>query len=177
MDDHPDHRFRAAGRSWVFGDHINTDLMYPGASFTASAEERRALVFSMNRPGWSSLVREGDILVAGINFGTGSGRPGAQLLSELGIRGIVADSINGLFFRSCINYALPAMECRGVTELVTEGDELEVDFLDGTVVNASTGAALHDGSRIPPQLVDVIAAGGLIPHLEAAGYVETELPA
>ncbi|MFC4949082.1 3-isopropylmalate dehydratase [Pseudonocardia sp. GCM10023141] len=168
--------FRLTGRTWVFGDHVNTDLMYPGASFSATPEERRALVFSMNRPGWSALVREGDVLVAGINFGTGSGRPGAQLLRELGIGGVVAESINGLFFRSCVNYALPAMECPGVGALVTEGDVVDVDFLAGTVVNTASGARLENGSRIPSGLTEVIRVGGLLPHLEAAGYVEAELP-
>ncbi len=59
-----------AGRTWVFGDNINTDLMYPNTSFRATEEERRKLVFSANRPGWSTVVRQGDILVGGLNFGT-----------------------------------------------------------------------------------------------------------
>lgn len=163
------------GRSWVFGPHINTDLMFPTAAILASAEERRKLVFEAIRPGWHELVEEGDVIVAGANFGTGSGRPAAQVLKELGIRALVADSINGLFYRSCVNYALPAMECPGISTATKEGDVLEIDFTTGSVRNTRSSAVLA-GSPLPPFVADLILRGGLIPHLRSMGYVEDRLP-
>lgn len=160
-----------AGRTWVFGDNINTDLMYPNTSFRATEEERRKLVFSANRPGWSAEVRQGDILVGGLNFGTGSGRPGAKYMKELGVVALVAESINGLFLRNCVNYALPAMECPGVRGLLQEGEVLSVDFDSGEVRNVSTGAT-RKATILPPMLRDILQAGGILQILAKDGYID-----
>ena len=132
------------GRCWIFGDNVNTDLMYPNASFRASEEERRRLVFSANRPGWSSEVRQGDILIAGTNFGTGSARPGPKYFKDLGIAALLAESINGLFLRNCVNYALPAMECKGIATLAREGEVVAVDFGDAA---DARGVDIHGAAR------------------------------
>lgn len=160
-----------AGRTWVFGDNINTDLMYPNTSFRATEEERRKLVFSANRPGWSAEVRPGDILVGGVNFGTGSGRPGAKYMKELGVVALVAESINGLFLRNCVNYALPAMECPGVRGLLQEGEVLAVDFDSGEVRNVRSGAT-RKATVLPPMLRDILQAGGILQILAKDGYID-----
>lgn len=159
------------GRTWVFGDNINTDLMYPNTSFRASEEERRKLVFSANRPGWSSEVRQGDILVGGVNFGTGSGRPGAKYIKELGVVALIAESINGLFHRNCVNYALPAMECPGITSLLEEGDVISVDFASGLVKNTRTGET-RQAETLPPMLRDILEAGGILQILAKEGFID-----
>lgn len=164
------------GRVWCFGDHINTDLMYPTETFLVPHEERPYLVFESIRQGWSRRVKKGDIIVGGINFGTGSGRPAAELLKILGIRALVAESINGLFFRSCINYALPAMEVPGIAGFVQEGHRLKVDVSSGLVKNLTTDKCL-EGSVLPPPLLELIEDGGLIAQLRSRGYVESTLPA
>ena len=97
------------GRVWKFGDDINTDLMYPGFLHSLPEEERHLHCMSANRPGWAVQVQEGDILIAGKDFGTGSARPAAQSLFRLGIRCILAEAINGLFLRNAINFGLPVM--------------------------------------------------------------------
>ena len=78
-------------------------------------------------PGWSEQVTTGDILVAGRNFGAGSARPAAEILRVLGLRALVAESINGLFFRNCVNYALPVIEYPGILDVVNEGDIVRVN--------------------------------------------------
>src|SRR5262244_2168172 len=84
------------GHVWKFGDDINTDLMLPGPLLTASEEEQRRAVFSANRPGWVSEITPGDIIIGGRNFGTGSSRPAARSLRNLGLGALIAESINGL---------------------------------------------------------------------------------
>jgi 3-isopropylmalate/(R)-2-methylmalate dehydratase small subunit len=160
-----------AGSVWLFGDNINTDLMYPNVAFRATDQERRRLVFSANRPGWSERVKQGDVIVAGSNFGTGSGRPGSKYLRQLGIAGIVAESMNGLFFRNSINYAMPVMECRGIVQACQEGDPLKIDFRTGAVLNNRTGAELRGGA-LPPFLLDIVESGGLLPRLARQGLLE-----
>src|SRR5439155_24518574 len=102
------------GQVWKFGDDINPDLMLPRPLLTASEEEQRRAVFSANRPGWVDEVRAGDILIGGRNFGTGSSRPAARSLRNLGLGALIAEAINGLFFRNAVSLGLVAFECRGI---------------------------------------------------------------
>ena len=159
------------GRTWIFAEaNLNTDLMMPNKGYPLPLPERAKLIFATYRPGWSEQVRAGDILVAGRNFGAGSARPAAEILRVLGIRALVAESINGLFFRNCVNYALPAMECPGVLDMVSEGDIVRVNVGAGIVENTRTGKIL-DGSKMPPMLLDIINAGGTYERLLRDGYI------
>ena len=112
----------------------------------------------------------GDILVAGRNFGAGSARPAAEVLRVLGIRALVAESINGLFFRNCVNYALPAIECPGILDVVNEGDIVRVNVGAGVVENTRSGKIL-EGSKMPPMLLDIIKAGGTYDRLLRDGFL------
>jgi 3-isopropylmalate/(R)-2-methylmalate dehydratase small subunit len=153
------------GKVWCFGDDINTDLLQPMHTVFKPIEEQCRYVFEANRPGWVDEISPGDIIVAGRNFGTGSSRPAARLLRELGLGGLVADSINGLFFRNCVNFALPAVNCPGVSEIFREGDEGRLDLATGRVENLSEPAALN-GRAWPPVLLNILEAGGLLEQLE-----------
>ncbi|MGE5524027.1 MAG: 3-isopropylmalate dehydratase [Rhodospirillaceae bacterium] len=159
-----------SARVWKFPDNVNTDLILPSASFYLTPEEQTRFVFQANRPGWVDDVRPGDIIVGGSNFGMGSSRPGARSLKNLGLGCLIADSINGLFFRNCINFAFPAMECRGVSAAFEEGDIAEVDFDAGTVRNASAGATLQ-AKALPAKLLQLLEAGGIYPLLEQRGII------
>lgn len=159
------------GRVWTFGDHINTDLVFPNRAFRLPEPEQSRLVFSANRPGWVDQVRPGDLLVAGENFGMGSGRQIGRLLKACGIEGVVADSMNGLGLRNCVNWSLPALACRGVSRLFEDGQVARVDYVGGRVTNVTTGVTLET-APLPPLLVDVVLAGGVIAMLVREGYIE-----
>jgi 3-isopropylmalate/(R)-2-methylmalate dehydratase small subunit len=160
-------------RVWKFPANINTDLILPGGSIYLTQAEQVRLIFKANRPGWVDLVRPGDIIVGGRNFGMGSSRPASRSLKNLGIGCVIAESINGLFFRNCVNYAFPAMECPGVEALFAEGDVAQVDFAGGTVRNATSGKAL-DAKALPAKLLDLLEAGGIYPLLEQQGIIEPQ---
>lgn len=159
-----------AGRTWTFGDNINTDLMLPGPLLLASEEDQRRAVFSANRPGWVDQVQVGDMIVGGLNYGMGSSRPAARSLRNCGIRALIADSINGLFFRNAVNFGLVALECPGVRAAFTEGQTAEVTLEDFTVRNRETGEVLR-ALPVPPMLLDMMLGGGLYPHLEREGLI------
>jgi 3-isopropylmalate/(R)-2-methylmalate dehydratase small subunit len=163
---------RYEGRAWVFGDSVDTDNMYPGFAMKLPIEEAAKHVFYDMRPGWSDEVRPGDIVIAGRNFGIGSSRPVAQLFKELGVVALVAEEFNSLFLRNCINFALPALTVPGVTELVTDGDQVRLDVRAATVVRCDGGATLT-GHPLPEFVLDIISAGGLFPKLVADGYIRT----
>ena len=159
-----------AGRVWKFGDNINTDLMLPGSLLFATEDEQKRAVFSANRPGWVDEMRPGDIVVGGLNYGMGSSRPAARSLRNLGIAALVAESINGLFFRNAVNFGLVALECPGVHGAFAEGQTAEISLDDFTVRNRDTGAALK-ASPVPPMLLDMMRHGGLYPDLERRGLI------
>ena len=157
-------------RTWKFGDNINTDLILPGHAMMKPFDEQPRYTFSANRPGWVDLVQQGDILIGGSNFGTGSGRPGSRSLKLCGISCLVADSINGLFFRNSVNYGLFAMECPGVSAAFDEGDVAQVDFETFKIINTRTGVELQ-GRRFPQMLLDTMSAGGIYALMEAKGLL------
>ena len=160
-------------RVWKFPANINTDLILPSGSIYLSQAEQVRLIFKANRPGWVDEVKPGDIMIAGRNFGMGSSRPASRSLKNLGISCVIAESINGLFFRNCVNYGFPAMECAGVSALFAEGDVAQVDFASGVVRNATSGKTLN-AKVLPSKLLDLLQAGGIYPLLELQGIIEPQ---
>ena len=158
------------GRVWVFGDDINTDLIIISSLQYAPVPEMAAMCFSAIRPGWADEVRPGDVLVAGRNFGVGSGRAIGDVFRYLGITCIVAESFNGLGMRNCVNVALPVLPCPGVTGAFSEGDVAEVAWRTGTVRNRTRGTELH-GQPIPDELQAIVEGGGVIPLLRTRGFL------
>jgi len=158
------------GRVWKFGDNINTDLMLPGPLLTASEAEQMRAVFSANRPGWVDQVQSGDVLVGGRNFGTGSSRPAARSLRNLGLGCLLAESINGLFFRNAVSFGFVALECPGISAAFEEGQVAEVSLDDWSVRNRTTGAVLPV-PPVPQQLLALMSGGGVYPLLEAQGLI------
>ena len=119
-------------------------------------------------------MRPGDIIVGGLNYGTGSSRPAARSLRELRRRRRSwPSSINGLFFRNAVNFGVVALECPGVHAAFEEGHTAEVSLADFTVRNRDTGAVLS-ARAIPPMLLDLMQGGGLYPHLEREGLIAPE---
>lgn len=157
-------------RVWKFGDNINTDLILPIQAFYLTPAEQAQWVFRANRPGWVGQVAPGDIIVGGRNFGMGSSRPAARSLKNLGLSCLVAQSINGLFFRNCVNFAFPAIECADVFDSFEEGDIAQVDFDAATVKNATRGKSF-DAVALPPQLLALLKAGGIYSLLEKEGAI------
>ena len=149
------------GRVWTFGEDINTDLIQPGSARNLPLDQRHLACFSANRPGWSSEVQPGDIIVAGKNFGTGSSRPAAQNFLKLGIAFIGAETVNGLFLRNSINFGLPVMAVPGVAAGFEEPDVAEVDLAAGTIRNLRTRRTFQF-APLPPMLLDLLARGGLM---------------
>lgn len=158
------------GRVWIVGDNINTDLILPNKAFYLTHEEQALYVFSANRPGWSQQVQKGDILIGGHNFGMGSSRAAARSLKNLGLACLIAESLNGLFMRNCVNFAFPALECPGIHVAFTEGEEAEVAFDRAQVRNVTRGTALQ-GKPLPAPLMALVQAGGVYQLLEKEGLI------
>ena len=161
------------GRTWVFGDNINTDLIMPNTAFSVPYAEHHRLVFSANRPGWGDEVQEGDIVVAGRNFGLGSGRPIGRLLGENGVRGMLVETVNCVALRNCVNYGMPLLECAGVTTFFNEGDVAEVQYRKGIIRNLTAGTELQT-KPLPELLASIVVSGGVFPMLIREGLIEPQ---
>ncbi len=156
-----------AGRSWKFGDDVNTDAIVSGKYLILSDPEELAKhAFEGIRPEFSRDVRKGDIIVAGENFGCGSSREHAPLaLKGAGIKCVIAKSFARIFFRNAINTGLPVLECKEVDK-INDGDLLEVDFSSGLIVN-KTKNETYTTTPLPDFLQEIMRKGGLIEFTKA----------
>jgi 3-isopropylmalate/(R)-2-methylmalate dehydratase small subunit len=155
------------GRVWLFGDGIDTDLIIPARHLVLPLDEMKHMAMEPIQPGFAGNVGAGDMIVAGTNFGCGSSREQAPaVLKALGISAIVAESFARIFFRNAINLGIPVIECPGISGQVRNGDTIEVDPQLGTVRVVGTDRKFT-GTRLPDFLLQIIADGGLIPHLSA----------
>lgn len=155
------------GRAWVFGDDVSTDHIiagrYLGSMDPAALAEH---VMENVDPQFSKKVSPGDILVAGANFGCGSSREQAPVaLKGVGLSCVIADSFARIFYRNSINIGFPVLECPGLRAKVGPGDVVAVDLEAGHVT-------LPSGEHVafqpfPRNLMDILAAGGLVPKLRA----------
>lgn len=158
------------GKAHKLGDNINTDLIIAATYLvTADPKELGEHLMESHDPGFRDRVSEGDIIVAGKDFGSGSSREHAPLaIKGAGISCVIAESFARIFFRNCINVGLVVVESTEVTESTNDGDELEVDLKAGTVVNITSGKSFPI-QPYPEFMEKIINEGGLINYLIKAG--------
>jgi len=155
-----------SGKAWKFGDDVNTDLIVPG-KYLELVDPHEMAKHAMEGidPDFPGKVSEGDVVVGGSNFGCGSSREHAAIaLKYVGVGAVVAESFARIFYRNAINLGLPALECPGISEAVSEGDSLEIDLTGGKVVNATTGKEL-EFVPLPEFMVEVLGEGGLVTYI------------
>ena len=155
------------GRSWIFGDDVDTDQLAPGAFMKSSLEELASHCLERLNPDFAKQVQSGDIVVGGINFGCGSSRNGSAPLKILGVSVVLAESIARIHLRNAVNTGLPTLVAPGITELVEEGQTLEVNITSGEVKNMETGASMVAqawAEGTPPY--DILMAGGLDAYMD-----------
>jgi len=152
------------GRVWKYGDDVNTDVIFPG-KYTYTISERAEMgehALEDLDPEFRFQVQPGDVIVAGKNFGCGSSREQAvTCLVAKGVGAIIARSFARIYYRNCINNALPALTCSEAVEALEHGDEVEVDLEAGEIRSA------RDTFTFPPlpeAVMGIFEAGGLIPY-------------
>lgn len=153
------------GQVHKYGDNINTDIISPPQYMELSISDAAKFAMSALDPAFPTKVKFGDILVAGANFGSGSSRETSPLtLRHLGVAAIVAKFFARIFYRNAINLGIPVIECAD-TDRIHDGEEIEIDFLAGRIINYSSGETLPC-SIIPPHIMVLIDDGGLVPYLK-----------
>jgi len=156
------------GKAHVYTrSHINTDEIIP-ARYLVTDDERELALHAMEDidPGFVKLVKKGDIIVAGRDFGCGSSREHAVwALRGTGVSCVIAESFARIFYRNAVNNGFPAIECRGITGKVETGDELEVDLKGGVLKNISSGKEISF-IPIPEFVLKIAEAGGLLQSIK-----------
>jgi len=155
-------------RAWKFGDDVNTDEIIPATALATTDSSALAhYCMAPIRPGFADLVKHGDVIVAGANFGCGSSREHAPLcISGLGISCVIAKTFARIFFRNSINTGLPIVQCPEAAEEISEGDELKVDLAKGAVTNLTTRRS-YSFEPLRGEVGEIIRAGGLMNYVKS----------
>ena len=151
------------GRVWKFGDDIDTDVIIPARHLlTIDAQELAKHVMEDIDPEFAGKVQEGDIIVAGKNFGCGSSREHAPLaIKGAGVACVIAESYARIYYRNSINIGLPLVECPEAVADAEDGDILEVDTTEGFIINTRTGET-YTAKPHAPYVQEIVKAGGLM---------------
>ena len=134
------------GKVWKFGDNIDTDVIIPFKYKAATNDPYELAAHAMEGldPDFSKKVRQGDVIIAGKNFGCGSSREQAPIaLKYAGISAVIAESFARIFYRNAFNIGLPPLIIPDISKKVDEGDEIEVDLKEGTVKIMKTSEILN----------------------------------
>jgi methanogen homoaconitase small subunit len=150
------------GKVWKFRDSIDTDVIIAGRYLrTFCLDDLACHVMEAEDPHFAENVDEGDIIVAGWNFGCGSSREQAPVaLKHAGVSAIIAKSFARIFYRNAINIGLPVITADVTAE---KGDELCIDLEKGVILNKSTGSEFN----IQPFdnfMLEILSDGGLVKH-------------
>jgi 3-isopropylmalate/(R)-2-methylmalate dehydratase small subunit len=145
------------------GDHINTDLIYPGKYVpVVDPEEWPRHALEGIDPEFPRRIQPNDIIVAGRNFGCGSSRSQAvSCLKLAGIGAVVAVSFGRIFFRNSINQGFPVIQCSEAGQALGDADPIRINFKDGFI---ESNAHRFKFDPLPEFLMAIIRAGGLIPY-------------
>jgi 3-isopropylmalate/(R)-2-methylmalate dehydratase small subunit len=157
------------GRVHRLPDDVDTDQILPGEFLTTVPnEELGEYALRGYDPEFAARIEDGDVLVAGTNFGLGSSRESAPVaLRNAGVGAIVAESFARIFYRNAINVGLPIAVVPGISDHVSDGDTLRVDVARGEVENLTTGESF-DTDPLPPDLLEILEAGGLVAYRQRA---------
>ncbi len=152
------------GRVWKYGDNINTDVIFPGKyTYTISEPtEMPAHALEDLDPEFANGVKPGDIIIAGNNWGCGSSREQAvTCLKEGGLGAIIAESFARIYYRNCLNAALPALICPDAVNTIQNGEQIEIDLDKGEIHTLKGNYSI---SSFPEVVREIFDSGGLIAY-------------
>ncbi|MCF8221950.1 MAG: 3-isopropylmalate dehydratase large subunit [Bacteroidales bacterium] len=151
---------------WNYSDinNLNTDQMFAGnLTYNILSSDPEAIIphlFEGFDAGFSRNASEGDIIMAGDNFGCGSSREHPAVgLAHLGVKAVIVKSVNRIFYRSSINQGLPLIVLPEAVEAYREGDEVDIDFSIGVV---RVGDRTINFEPLPDKLNAIIQQKGLV---------------
>lgn len=154
------------GKVWKFGDNVDTDVIIPARYLnTSDPQALAAHCMEDADPEFVKKISKGDIIVAGSNFGCGSSREHAPIaIKAAGVSCVIARSFARIFYRNAFNMGLPIFESALLWDMVSGGQEIEVDGDYGSIAIIGGGEPLAV-NPIPPFMQALINDGGLMQHI------------
>ncbi len=159
---------KALGKVFKYGDNVDTDVIIP-ARYLNSSDPAELATHCMEDIDidFVKKVEKGDIIVAKKNFGCGSSREHAPIaIKAAGVSCVIADTFARIFYRNAINIGLPIIECPEAALGIDAGDEVEIDFDSGVIVN-KTKNETYQGQAFPEFMQKIIRAEGLMNYINA----------
>ncbi len=161
------------GKVFKYEDNVDTDVIIPARylNITDTAELAAHCMEDIDRR-YIREVAEGDVIVAGWNFGCGSSREHAPLvIKESGAGCVIAKSFARIFYRNAVNIGLPILECEEAADEIRAGDRVKIDFDTGIITDV-TSKKTFQSRPFPPFIRKIMESGGLLPSLKAAALPE-----
>ena len=155
------------GKVIKYGDNVDTDVIIP-ARYLNTIDKAELASHCMEDLDihFKDKVQEGDMIVAGYNFGCGSSREHAPIaIKASGISLVIAKSFARIFYRNAINIGLAIVECPEAAEAIQDGDQLEADMNRGIITNKTTGD-VYQTEPFPAFIQEIIANGGLVESIK-----------
>lgn len=158
---------------YKYGANVDTDVIIPARHL--NNPDPKALASHCMEDidaNFASTVEEGDIIVAGPNFGCGSSREHAPLaIKACGVKCVIAPSFARIFYRNAINIGFPIMECEQAACEINAGDQVSVDFATGIITDQTTGKT-YQAAPFPEFINGIIQSGGLLSSLKERGVAK-----
>ena len=157
---------KAIGKVHKFGDNVDTDVIIPARYLNVPdpAELAKHCMEDIDVD-FAKKVNKGDIIVANKNFGCGSSREHAPIaIKASGVSCVIAETFARIFYRNAINIGLPIIECPEAAKGIDEGDEGEIDFDSGKIINKTKNEE-YQGQAFPEFMQKIIKAEGLINYI------------
>lgn len=157
---------KAIGKVHKFGDNVDTDVIIPARYLNVPdpAELAKHCMEDIDVD-FAKKVNKGDIIVANKNFGCGSSREHAPIaIKASGVSCVIAETFARIFYRNAINIGLPIIECPEAAKGIDEGNEVEIDFDSGKIINKTKNEE-YQGQAFPEFMQKIIKAEGLINYI------------
>lgn len=154
---------KANGTAHKYGDNVDTDVIIPARYLNSSDPKELASHCMCDIDAeFTGKIKQGDILVAGFNFGCGSSREHAPIaIKESGISCVIAKTFARIFYRNSINIGLAILECAEASERISDKDEVEIDFDQGIIYN-KTRNEQYLAQPFPDFIKHIIQENGLL---------------
>jgi len=155
-----------------FDNNIDTDVIIP-ARYCVTLDKKELARHCMNdiKVEFFRHVKEGDIIVAGDNFGCGSSREVAPIaIQACGIRCIIAKSFARIFFRNSINIGLMAVVNNELYDLVSTGDYIEVDIENKFILSKSNNRKVEISMSNSTIIDEIIGHNGLNNYIKSKNF-------
>lgn len=151
------------GKVFKYGENVDTDVIIPARHLvTTDPKELAKHCMEDIDAEFAGKVQEGDIIVAGKNFGCGSSREHAPIaIKASGIRCVIAPTFARIFYRNSLNTGLPILESEEAAQRIDAGDEVEVNLTTGEIKNI-TKSESYKAEPFPEFIQGLIDNDGLV---------------